>query len=74
MDALLEMLNQGSPSDEKTIKDKLNRKFDVILAAGINVVPHSKCTQLQSAIGKILGSPSKTFAGWLGGNVKECGI
>jgi hypothetical protein len=63
MDALLETLSQGSQSDEKNIKDKLNRKIDVILAAGINVVAHSKCTQLQCAIGKILGIPSKTFAG-----------
>jgi hypothetical protein len=64
MNAIMENIKlPGANSDLNSLKEKLNRKFDVIQAAGTVLEMSGECTQLQSAIGELLLSPTYTFAG-----------
>ena len=64
MNSIMENIKlPGANSDLNSLKEKLNRKFDVILAAGTVLEMSGECTQLQSAIGELLLTPTHTFAG-----------
>lgn len=66
MNAIMENIKlPGSQSDLNSLKEKLNRKFDVLLTAGTVLEISGEYTQLQSAIGELLLTPCHTFAGKL---------
>lgn len=66
MNAIMENIKlPGANLDLISLKEKLSRKFDVILAAGTVLEMSGECTQLQSAIGELLLTPTHTFAGKL---------
>lgn len=76
MNSIMENIKlPGANSDLNSLKEKLNRKFDVILAAGTVLEMSGECTQLQSAIGELLLTPTHTFAGkWQIGGILSFSI
>lgn len=67
MKSVLDIISQqpNTQADFKSLKDKLNRKVDVILAAGAKVDSSGENSQLQNCIAEIPDGPSRVFAGCL---------
>ena len=67
MKSVLDMISQqpSTQAEFKSLKDKLNRKVDVILAAGIKLDSSGESSQLQNCIAELLKGPSRVFAGCL---------
>ena len=67
MKSVLDMILQqpNTQADFKSLKDRLSRKVDVILAAGVKLDSSGESSQLQNCIAELLKGSPRVFAGCL---------